>query len=110
MTNLKQDIDELKTMEQASPKLRKNKSKHAADAQESSAAATHAPGAVPPTVAAAASATDATAEQENIIEGLTEQLQSLVQDLEEAAVERPALALLAAFGIGVIVGQLLSRK
>lgn len=44
------------------------------------------------------------------IEGLAAYTGDLVQELEEAASENPALALLAAFGIGVIVGQLISHR
>ena len=42
--------------------------------------------------------------------GLSEQIESVLEELEEAASERPVLALLAAFSMGVIVGQLFSRR
>lgn len=47
---------------------------------------------------------------ERLSPGLGDQLGSLLGELEEAARERPAIALLAAFSLGVIVGQLFSRK
>ena len=50
------------------------------------------------------------AEAEGPTRALTHQLGNLLEELEEAAKERPALALLAAFSLGVIVGQLFSRK
>ncbi len=43
-------------------------------------------------------------------EGLISDVGALMTELEEAAAEHPGLALLAAFGIGMVVGQLLSRK
>lgn len=43
-------------------------------------------------------------------QGLIAEAGALMTELEEAAVEHPGLALLAAFGIGIVVGQLLSRK
>jgi len=43
-------------------------------------------------------------------EGLISEVGALMTELEEAAAEHPGLALLAAFGIGMVVGQLLSRK
>jgi len=43
-------------------------------------------------------------------EGLIADAGALMPELEEAAAEHPRLALLAAFGIGMVVGQLLSRK
>jgi hypothetical protein len=42
--------------------------------------------------------------------GLGDQLGSLLEELEDAARDHPALALLATFSLGVIVGQLFSRK
>lgn len=44
------------------------------------------------------------------IEELTGPVENIISELEEAASAHPALALLAAFGIGVFVGQLLSRR
>lgn len=38
------------------------------------------------------------------------QLETYLNELEEVALERPALALLATFSLGVIVGHLLTRK
>lgn len=42
--------------------------------------------------------------------GLGDQLGNLLEELEETARDHPALALLAAFSLGVVVGQLFSRK
>jgi hypothetical protein len=53
---------------------------------------------------------DVAAEAEGPIPAFSHQLGSLLEELEEAARERPAVALLAAFSLGVIVGQLFSRK
>jgi ElaB/YqjD/DUF883 family membrane-anchored ribosome-binding protein len=38
------------------------------------------------------------------------QLETFMQEAEAAAIERPALALLAAFSLGIIVGQMFSRR
>ena len=48
--------------------------------------------------------------QSEFLEGLAPQVENIMTELEEAATEHPALALLAAFGIGIFVGQLLSRR
>ena len=45
-----------------------------------------------------------------LIEDLAGPVENILSELEEAASEHPALALLAAFGIGIFVGQLLSRR
>ena len=49
-------------------------------------------------------------EQGEIFEDLAGQVENIMSELEEAATEHPTLALLAAFGIGIFVGQLLSRR
>lgn len=41
---------------------------------------------------------------------IVDQLEEYLSEIEEAARERPALALLATFAAGVIVGHLFSRK
>lgn len=41
---------------------------------------------------------------------LSGQLEMYLKEMEEAARERPALALLAALGLGILIGQLMSRK
>lgn len=38
------------------------------------------------------------------------QVETFMKEAEAAAIERPALALLAAFSLGIIVGQTFSRK
>lgn len=38
------------------------------------------------------------------------QVEAFMKEAEAAAIERPALALLAAFSLGIIVGQMFSRR
>lgn len=49
-------------------------------------------------------------ESKRTIQNLAGQIENLVKEMEEAASERPLLALLAAFSLGVITGQLFSRR
>lgn len=49
-------------------------------------------------------------EAEKAIQDLAGQLESAAKTMEETLSERPGLALLAAFSLGVIVGQLFSRR
>ena len=51
----------------------------------------------------------AVAESERVIHDLALQLEAVVGEMEDAARERPALALLTAFAVGVAVGKLFSR-
>lgn len=52
----------------------------------------------------------ATDELESKVEDFGEQIDAFVKELEAAAKERPRVALLAAFAIGVAIGQMLSRR
>jgi len=47
---------------------------------------------------------------EQTIGEFAQQLETFMKEAEAAAIERPALALLAAFSLGIIVGQIFSRK
>lgn len=47
---------------------------------------------------------------ENILCQFVDQMEDTLQEVEEIVMERPALALLAAFAFGAIVGHLTSRR
>lgn len=49
-------------------------------------------------------------EADKSVRELAVQIESVVKEMEAAARERPALALLAAFTIGIVVGQLFARR
>lgn len=44
------------------------------------------------------------------VDDLTSQLETYLKEIEETAMERPALALLTTFALGIIVGHLFTRK
>ena len=47
---------------------------------------------------------------EESMQELSDNLESAVQEIEEAAKEHPALVALVAFTLGLVVGQLFSRR
>ncbi|HBH29840.1 MAG: hypothetical protein N839_0012650 [Desulfofustis sp. PB-SRB1] len=49
-------------------------------------------------------------ETEQTIGEFALQVEAFMKEAEAAAIERPALALLAAFSLGIIVGQMFSRR
>lgn len=55
-------------------------------------------------------ADEQTLDAEKKVQEIADQFESVVNQLEEAARERPALAMLAAFTTGVVVGYILTRK
>jgi len=113
MTNLKSDMEELKNLQREVAEQRAKRTRHRAPArqtggQESAATETRA--------ASMQTATDDSTsevqaqEVEKAIQDFAGQIETSIKTLEETASERPVLALLAAFSIGVIVGQLISRR
>lgn len=101
MTDQKTELEELKTLQKESQKLRQRRKKSEPNVTPESEDATE-------TVAQKAS-TDTEA-QDEIDEGMSGQVATIMAELEETAAEHPGLALLAAFGIGILVGQLLTRR
>ena len=111
MSNSTEDLDDLLALQRESQQLRQRRQDESE--QDSAATGAQQTGAEEAAVAegaAAASAAELTAQREAAFDVLGEQMQSLVQDIEAIAAERPGTALLAAFGIGIVVGQLLSRR
>jgi len=49
-------------------------------------------------------------ETENDIQDIADQIEIAVKNMDELASERPVLTLLAAFTLGIVVGQMFSRK
>lgn len=48
--------------------------------------------------------------EENGLHELADQLERYLKEIEDAARERPALTLIAALAVGIVVGRILSRK
>jgi ElaB/YqjD/DUF883 family membrane-anchored ribosome-binding protein len=87
MTKSKTETEELKILQKESRELRKSKSKPQAPELENDEV-----------------------EPETDSAELTTQVDQLIREVEEVATQHPALALLAAFGIGILVGQMLTRR
>lgn len=107
------EIEELQKIQREASERRAERDKERLAAREANRRQTAGeqaePGAETPSANAAPSG-NSSAEAEGPTHALSHQLGNLLEELEEAAKERPALALLAAFSLGVIVGQLFSRK
>ena len=119
MTETQNDLEELKNLQREAAAGRAEREQQRSTANERdpavAAPATKMPKSTetpPPAEAAAPADTliqPATAADE-AVEDFANQIGGFVKDMEEAASERPVLALLAAFSVGVIVGQLFSRR
>jgi len=107
MTDTKTEFEELKALQMESQKLRQKPEMPEPGTQAASRADV---GKVPDPDPGSNEVPEPTADQDETVEGLGGQIEDIMFELEDAAAEHPALALLAAFGIGVFVGQLLSRR
>lgn len=113
MTNSQSDINELQTLRREAAELRAKRDRPCstatgpAAAQDSDRVQEHEI-AEPPTMESADA--EEAPETDKTLRHLATQIESVVKEMEEAARERPTLALLAAFTVGIIIGQLVTRK
>ena len=107
MTKPKTELEELISLQKKSQELQGQRETSVRDATSTSREDSGKAPARNPDIKEESAAPD---DQGEVVEGLTGQIENIMSELEEAAVEHPALALLAAFGIGIFVGQLLSRR
>lgn len=97
MATSKSDLEELKRLQQETQEFR-NKQEERASATPSATEQ--------PTAEVDREPEDDTDDARS----LAVPIENIVGELEEIVRERPALALLAAFGIGMVVGKLLERR
>lgn len=87
---------------------RRTRSTGSAASRKNTGAADSQTEAEPP--AATESLEEATPESATTLEDLNVDFNGILKDMENAARERPVLALLAAFSLGIVVGQMFSRR
>jgi hypothetical protein len=92
----------------ANPTRRRARSTGSAASRKKTSAADSQTEAEPP--AATAPLEEATPESATTLDDLNVDFNGILKDMEDAARERPVLALLAAFSLGIVVGQMFSRK
>ena len=113
MKDPRSELDELKTLQQEAAERRAQRKRRLRSTREPVPKAQS--GKVEDRNAAEPTAPDpATGEQapewEKSLEDLAADLEGAATEMERAVREYPALALLAAFTIGIVVGQLFSRR
>lgn len=108
MTNVPGDIDDLKTLQREAEELRESRKRTRVTHEKESGRLENAED-VRATEQAAADEIE-TAQTDSGFHDLAEQIEMYMGEIEEAAMERPMLALLAAFSIGIVVGKLFTRR
>jgi ElaB/YqjD/DUF883 family membrane-anchored ribosome-binding protein len=113
MTNSKHDVEELKSIQSDAAKLRaqrkRRRSTQVSSAEHPSGIEENQNNTEKQAVQDSAGEAQAL-ESETNVQHFADQLASAVKQFEDTAREHPALALLAAFTTGVVVGNLFSRK
>ena len=108
MSNATANSDELKTLKQEAAELQERRQQNdqiaseSAEQQEQSDPGEKMDQEVSPTPEAD--------QPDNGVPDLVQQLEMYINEIEETALERPALALLTTFALGVIVGHLFTQK
>jgi hypothetical protein len=117
MTSTETDLDELKALQREAALLRSQRQQKSSTAarterKEDSAASVEEADSQPEAEPAADSQPleEAIAASAKTLEDLNIDFNAILKDMEEAARERPMLTLVAAFTLGIVVGQLFSRK
>lgn len=114
MTNSKSDIEELKGLQHEATERRTERNRPPSTAKgaedQQSEMMEDRDVTTKTTAQDSAAAKSPATESKKTIQDLAGQIENLVKEMEEAASERPLLALLAAFSLGVITGQLFSRR
>ena len=113
MTKEKPDIEQLKHLQADAAKRRNQRSqRHAADkpASETSEQADENTQATQAQTKPASADEASAKDLEESVQHYADQLAGAVKQLEDTAREHPALALIAAFTTGVVIGNLFSRK
>ncbi|MGD8556298.1 MAG: hypothetical protein PVJ14_03000 [Chromatiales bacterium] len=117
MTSTETDLDELKALQREAAVLRsqrQQKSPNAArtEGEEDGAASVEAAVSQPEAGPAADSESleEVIAASAKRLEDLNIDFNAILKDMEETARERPVLSLVAAFSLGIVIGQLFSRK
>lgn len=101
MTHTNDEIEEIKNLKQAASERR---SKRAKPASKKRAA----------TKAAAGNIDDdgqsPQSEPEEFVDKLTDQVETIFGEIAEASRERPALALVSAFAVGILIGHIFTKR
>jgi hypothetical protein len=103
MTHTNDEIEVIKSLKQAASERR---SKRAKPASKKRAATTPAAGKVeddgqsPPPAS----------ESEEFVDKLTNQVETIFGEIAEASRERPALALVSAFAVGILIGHIFTKR
>ena len=117
MTSSETDLEELKALQREAAALRSQRQQECSTAaqtegQDDGAVSVEAAQSLPEAEPAAdnESLEEVIAASATTLEDLNIDFNAILKDMEDAARERPVLALVAAFSLGIVVGQLFSRK
>lgn len=113
MAHSKHDIEEINKLKREAEKLQKEREQARSASQPKDKQAvdeTTSEKSTPAPSAPDSPNTSTPVDPDQELPDSSHQLAGLIRQIEDATIERPALALLAALTIGIAVGQLFSRK
>jgi hypothetical protein len=112
MTHVNDDIEELNSLKQAASERRASRAKPVSKKKSAAKTASGTPDEVseePPSVSAG-SDESLLSESGEVVHKLVDQVETIFGEIGEASRERPALALVSAFAVGILVGHLFTKR
>lgn len=112
MSQAQDEISELMALQRESAELRAKARKARPKTESAGPAVSPEAGEKPESTESESAAADerGMSDLEKKINEISDDLETAVQEIEEAAKEQPALTALVAFTLGIVVGQMLSRR
>ena len=109
MAHTNDEIDELNSLKHAASERR---SKRADSASEKRAASKKTAASTPPagTEEDGGQSPPPASKSEELVDKLTGQVETIFGEIGEASRERPVLALVSAFAVGILIGHIFSKK
>ena len=107
MANTNDEIEELNSLKHAASE-RRSKRANAASKKRAASKKTAAP--TPPAGTEEDGGQSPPSESEELFDKLSGQVETIFSEIGEASRERPVLALVSAFAVGVLVGHIFSKR
>jgi hypothetical protein len=113
MTHVNDDIEELNSLKQAASERRASRTKKPVSKKRSTAktaSGTSDEVSEAPPSASEESDESLLSESEEVVPKLVDQVETIFGEIGEASRERPALALVSAFAVGILIGHIFSKR
>ena len=112
MTHVNDDIEELNSLKQAASKRRASRTKPVSKKRSAAKPASGTSDEISEEPPSASEGSDESllSESEEVVHKLVDQVETIFGEISKASRERPALALVSAFAVGILIGHIFSKR